>query len=224
MIVSKQKSVETHVYLQLKPSESLTWTACYDGHECARLTLPLDYDVPDGPKTHIALRKYPATDKADYKGAVLINPGGPGGSGTNLVARAGESLSLVIGPQYDIVGFDPRGIGATVPSAQCFDSDSQFQIWNLQQGRNLNVSDWSTVAYEQARWNLVGERCEGVLGGTGEQKVGGTAEEWGSGKFMSSRSVAMDVVRMTEAFGQDKINWYGFVSVARFGSKTCPHI
>lgn len=121
-------------------------------------------------------------------------------------------LSTVIGPQYDIIGFDPRGIGATTPAAQCFDTESQYQIWGLQQGRILNISDYSTVTYAQARTRLVAERCQGILGGKGKEEINGTAEEWGPARFMSSMSVAADVVEITEALGQDKINWWGFVS------------
>lgn len=149
-------------------------------------------------------------------GTILVNPGGPGGSGTSFMARAGSLLSTVIGPKYDILGFDPRGIGATTPLAECFDSNAQFQIWGLQEGRLVNVSDYDTVTYALARSHLIGERCEKVIGGTGEESIvgSGTAEEWGAGKYMDTASVATDVVKISEAVGDDKVNYWGFVSAA----------
>ena len=67
------------------------------------------------------LLKYPATT-TPYKGMVLINPGGPGESGVAVVYRAGETLSTVVGSNYDVVGFDPRGVGYSTPSGICVGS------------------------------------------------------------------------------------------------------
>jgi pimeloyl-ACP methyl ester carboxylesterase len=51
---------------------------------------------------------------------LLINPGGPGGSGVQLVLLAGQALQSVVGTDHDIIGFDPRGIGASIPNLDCF--------------------------------------------------------------------------------------------------------
>jgi pimeloyl-ACP methyl ester carboxylesterase len=154
----------------------------------------------------------PAKDKANYQGTIFINPGGPGGSGTNFIQGYGSILSAVVGPRFDILGFDPRGIGATTPLAQCFDSDSQFQIWSLQQLNLLNISDWPGVRVIQARERLVAERCAGLLGGNGEERTGATAEEWGPGRFMNTPNVATDMLKISELLGQDKLQYWGFVS------------
>jgi hypothetical protein len=49
-------------------------------------------------------------DSPDYHGPILVNPGGPGGSGVDLVLKAGPLLSTILGPGFDIIGFDPRGM------------------------------------------------------------------------------------------------------------------
>ena len=74
--------------------------------------VPLDYTQPDGTSAAIAMvRVHSAVphNSPRYRGPVLINPGGPGGSGVDFVAAAGPLLSTIIGPEFDIIGFDPRG-------------------------------------------------------------------------------------------------------------------
>jgi pimeloyl-ACP methyl ester carboxylesterase len=75
--------------------------------------VPLDYAHPDGAPAAIAMvRLHSAVphDSPSYRGPVLINPGGPGESGVNLaISERGALISTVIGPEFDIIGFDPRG-------------------------------------------------------------------------------------------------------------------
>lgn len=74
--------------------------------------MPLNYSEIDGEKAVIAITRYPAAVPSDshlYRGPILFNPGGPGGSGVTLVALVGSVLAQITGPEFDIVGFDPRG-------------------------------------------------------------------------------------------------------------------
>lgn len=174
---------------------------CYSGHKCARLLLPFDYDTPDGPETAIALRMKPATDKRNYRGTIFLNPGGPGGSGTDLMRRFGENIGHIVGPSFDLLGFDPRGTGFTTPLAWCFNSDSERAIWSTQEGHQLlNASDGS-VGLFYARAKLIGERCEKRIGG-----------EWSIGRFVSTPNVARDMLEISQMLGQDKLQYWGFVS------------
>ncbi|KAI0665892.1 alpha/beta-hydrolase [Trametes maxima] len=185
-------------WFALKPSKSIQWTSCYSGQKCARLLLPLDYGTPDGPTTAIALRMIPATNKK-HRGTILINPGGPGGSGTDLVARAGQNISRVVGDSFDILGFDPRGIGASTPSASCFETDSQRKLWYLQEGHQLlNITNGS-LEIQRAREKALAARCE--------EKIGG---EWGIARFMSTPDVARDMLEITQKLGQKKLQYWGF--------------
>jgi pimeloyl-ACP methyl ester carboxylesterase len=75
--------------------------------------VPLNYSEPDGKNAIIALTRIPSplpTNSPWYRGPILINPGGPGGSGVEAIMRFGGALSAIVGPQFDVVGFDPRGL------------------------------------------------------------------------------------------------------------------
>lgn len=75
--------------------------------------MPLNYSDPDGEKAIIAMTRIPSplpANSSDYRGPILFNPGGPGGSGVNFITDFGKNLSAVVGPQFDILGFDPRGM------------------------------------------------------------------------------------------------------------------
>ena len=95
----------------------LAWGACDDeivtdqAYECGTLTVPLDPDDPAGDTLDLALIRLPAADPSTRVGAILTNPGGPGGSGFDFIARAGVALVSEMGLEhFDIVGFDPRGV------------------------------------------------------------------------------------------------------------------
>ncbi len=94
--------------------QTLTWTACGRGLQCATVLAPLDYADPDGQALTLALAKRPATAEPRL-GTLFINPGGPGGSGRGYVGYFDtEGLD-----GYDIIGWDPRGVGGSTP-VQCY--------------------------------------------------------------------------------------------------------
>jgi len=77
------------------------------------LQVPLNYSNPKGPIATIAMTRIPAlvaSDSAEYRGPILFNPGGPGGSGVDMIVTVGRHFQSVVGPQFDILGFDPRGM------------------------------------------------------------------------------------------------------------------
>ena len=88
----------------------LEWEPC-GSFECARLSVPLDYEALDGRQIEIALVRLLAGDTRNRIGSLLVNPGGPGGSGTEFVRIWAAFLPAAIHDRFDIVGFDPRGVG-----------------------------------------------------------------------------------------------------------------
>ncbi|KAF8915229.1 TAP-like protein-domain-containing protein [Mucidula mucida] len=122
---------QTFDWSSVQATANFSWIDCYDGFQCTRLKVPLDYSNEDGDSVVLALVKYAATGSADdYRGMVLFNPGGPGGSGvTELPATYGPRIAQVLGSQYDIVSFDPRGVGVTTPRAEFFLTETERNLW-----------------------------------------------------------------------------------------------
>ena len=82
--------------------------------KCAKVKVPLDYSQPDGETIEVAMKKHVATGSI-HRGSLFINPGGPGGSGVQYVEAAAETIFAGVQGSYDIVGFDPRGVGDSTP-------------------------------------------------------------------------------------------------------------
>jgi len=98
-------------------SQHLTWSDCADSHDegdqCARLTVPLDYRKPAGRTIDLAVLKVPAS--GSRIGSMVVNPGGPGESGTSYAAGRSTYFGEPLLEHFDIVGFDPRGAGDSSP-------------------------------------------------------------------------------------------------------------
>ena len=92
---------------------TLDWKPCDGSFQCASLEVPLDYDEPDGEQLTLALVRRPADDPDQRVGSLLVNPGGPGGSGIDLAEN--KTFPKEIQKRMDIVGFDPRGVGKSSP-------------------------------------------------------------------------------------------------------------
>jgi len=101
-------------------AQRLDWKPCETHFECAWLDVPVDYSRPAWRQFKLPVVKLPAADPAERIGALVINPGGPGGSGVQyaLGARSGEFTQEIL-DRFDIVGFDPRGVGDSVPALRC---------------------------------------------------------------------------------------------------------
>lgn len=111
--------------LPVPTSSGIDWGTCasvglQEEHaECGYLSVPLDYAHPAGTKIQLAVsRVLHKTDAAHYQGVMLTNPGGPGGSGLGL-STLGKDVPNGGGDPYDWIGFDPRGVGSSVPSLTC---------------------------------------------------------------------------------------------------------
>jgi pimeloyl-ACP methyl ester carboxylesterase len=98
-------------------SQELVWSACKDDKkfECAEIEVPVDYQNPGDASLTLALKKLPAKQSSNKVGSLLINPGGPGGSGTDYVTYAEDAFGKRLMDSFDIIGFDPRGVALSTP-------------------------------------------------------------------------------------------------------------
>ncbi|KAF7370117.1 Abhydrolase-4 domain-containing protein [Mycena sanguinolenta] len=195
------------------------------GRFCSRLQLinyfqvPLDYTRPDDASAAIALIRSPSAvthDSPSYRGPVLINPGGPGGSGVDTVAAAGPLLSTIIGPEFDIIGFDPRGApscflystrvymnrppqasAAPPPRISFFASRAERQIWSVEGASIFSVnSSADALARGWARGVVLGQ-------------LAGKRDD-GSLRFMTTDHTARDMLKIVQAHGRNKLQYWGF--------------
>ena len=110
--------------LQRFYSQKLDWSAPSNGIDTTKVTVPLSWDDPTGQTIKIAIARHSAG--AGSLGSLLINPGGPGGSGFDFVQ---QSVAYVVTPavlaKYDIIGFDPRGVNHSTPRIACYTDPKQ---------------------------------------------------------------------------------------------------
>ncbi len=102
--------------------QTLTWRPC-SGGECATLTVPVDYAKPTGDKIKLALLRVLAKNQGARIGSLVVNPGGPGGSGVDYARYADQIVGAEVRKRFDVVGFDPRGVGQSAPLDCLSDSD-----------------------------------------------------------------------------------------------------
>ncbi|KAJ7030780.1 Alpha/Beta hydrolase protein [Mycena alexandri] len=180
----------------LLPSTKLDWKPCYSGIECTRLIVPLDYDSSAAGNATIAIARYPSTSsKSDYLGPILLNPGGPGSSGVDYVVEVGAELATLLGNEFDLVGFDPRGVSYSTPAVSWFKSDAERALWVPTSGYPALDESANAIAEQWARAQVQGQ----------------LAEERGQGylQHITTDNTARDMVRIMEAFGQEKLQYWG---------------
>ena len=104
-------------------NQTIDWEDCPDGasFKCGTVTVPLDYEHPDGQTITLAVKKLPASDGDAEHGSLFTNPGGPGLSGIESM-KDPSSMPEDLRTGYDIIGFDPRGVGQSTPIT-CWSED-----------------------------------------------------------------------------------------------------
>ncbi|MGA6167918.1 alpha/beta hydrolase [Amycolatopsis magusensis] len=165
------------------------------GLECARLSVPLDYAKPDAEKISIGVLRHRAA--GERIGSLVVNPGGPGGSG--MVAAAGLSVPAAkgeVGKRFDLVGFDPRGVGASEPRIRCL-TDAERDADRADDSETDGSPEGVTKQENEAR--DFGVKC---------------AERTEHGNAMlanlGTRDVAKDLDLLRAALGDQKLSYLGY--------------
>jgi pimeloyl-ACP methyl ester carboxylesterase len=158
--------------------------------ECGFLTVPLDYKKPKGTKIKLAVSRIKHKVAADkYQGVMLTNPGGPGGSGLTL-SVLGEFVPDNAGAAYDWIGFDPRGVGSSVPSLTCNGNYFAAPRPRYVPTSKKHEKTWLKRAKGYAK------ACD---------KAGGKLLN-----HLKTVDTINDMESLRKALGQSKINFYGF--------------
>jgi pimeloyl-ACP methyl ester carboxylesterase len=119
--VQEVKPVKLETLQDFK-EQRIKWRTCYDSLKCADVLVPIDYTNIKLGTFRISMLKYEASNKEDRIGSLFVNPGGPGASGVEYAYSAEYIFSPQVLALYDIVGFDPRGVGRSAP-IRCLTDD-----------------------------------------------------------------------------------------------------
>ncbi|MDQ6656905.1 MAG: alpha/beta hydrolase, partial [Actinomycetota bacterium] len=203
-------------------TQKLAWGGCRDyaqtsldtrtyataGLLCARLRVPVSYTDATGKTATVGVMKAPATGPG-ATGAVVFNPGGPGASGMSTVGQfAAYGIGADLREHFDLVGFDPRGTGASRPVISCH-TDAQ---WDAERASNLRTSTAAGVAKINAQVERVAQSC---IANTGRSEgIDGAA-------FLASvgdRDVAKDMDVLRAALGEQKLTYVGYSAGTLLGT------
>lgn len=169
--------------------QDVSWEACGE-HECTTIEVPLDYADPDGRAIELSVLRVPAGDEDRRVGSLVVNPGGPGGSGVEYAANAEQFFGAELRRSFDIVGFDPRGVGRSTP-LDCV-TDKELDTF-------VAADPDPDTAAELAR-------ADRLL----EQFGNGCLEESGDlARHMSTAEAARDIDILRAVLGDPKLSYFG---------------
>lgn len=182
--------------------ETVKWESCgeinHHALECSSLTVPMDQfnEVNSGNKTfEIPLIRLRGRDAGPGKN-ILLNPGGPGGSGLNFMYRKGALLNTIVGEGFHLVSFDPRGINASRPQALCY-PDQDTRRDRSPGGVKTSFPDpVRDSGYTFARSENLVQACADT---TGEH-----------GAYINTPQTAADMNSILDALGQENLTYWGF--------------
>ena len=177
--------------LQRYYDQDVDWSACGGGLECATVIVPLDYSELDGDTVELAVNRLPASGSGDRVGSLLVNPGGPGASGVDFVKQGGSTLFAELNGSYDIVGFDPRGVGAS-DTLNCLDTAGVDRLM----ASDPDPDTPAEVARTAGLYRKFGSACQRAAGDLLPQ--------------LSTSAVARDLDVLRGVVGDDRLNYLGF--------------
>jgi pimeloyl-ACP methyl ester carboxylesterase len=180
---------------------SLDWTGCADradlvvALECATLVVPLDHTAPDGPTIDISVGRVRATG-SDPIGSLVFNPGGPGGSGVEILGFLATSMSPEITERFDLVSFDPRGVGVST----AIDCDIQ-------------IDDAVTLLAEgdDAGWN-------DLIDANAADLASCTTDALALAPYVGTNNAARDLDLLRAALGDETLSYVGYSYGTRLGA------
>jgi pimeloyl-ACP methyl ester carboxylesterase len=210
LVAGCSKVIDGHAVIGApKPGTPVTWKACESassdatdipaGAECGMLSVPVDYSKPDGDIAQLAMIRFKAT--GNKIGSLILNPGGPGESGVEAAASIVGTMPESVRQRFDVVGFDPRGVGSSTPAVWC-NSDADND--RLRADPQVDYSPAGVAHIESETKDFV-QRCVDKMGKDFLANVG-------------TASVAKDLDAMRIALGDQKLTYLGYSYGTRIGS------
>jgi len=173
------------------------WSDCGKGFLCAEVRVPRDYAAPSNGYVNISMVDLPATDRKTRIGALVVNPGGPGGSGVEFVRDSASLFSAAMRKRFDIVGFDPRGVISST-AVRCID--------NLDEQARIDPTP-DTATELRALLNSARDYAEACAKRNADLLP-----------YLSTDSVARDLDAIRQAVGDKQLSYLGFSYGTLIGS------
>ncbi|SCX03880.1 alpha/beta hydrolase [Mycolicibacterium fluoranthenivorans] len=192
-----------------RPGSPVQWSPCKagsgearipSGADCGFLSVPVNYDKPDGEVAQLAMIRFRATGQK--VGTLFVNPGGPGESGVDAAVSMVGTLPDSVRQRFDLVGFDPRGVGSSKPALWCNSDDDNDRL------RADPQVDYTPegVAHIESETKAFVARCQEKMGDEFLENIG-------------TVSVAKDLDAMRQAVGDDKLTYLGYSYGTRIGAE-----
>ncbi|MBJ7338932.1 MAG: alpha/beta hydrolase [Mycolicibacterium sp.] len=169
------------------------------GTQCGKITVPVDYSKPGGAAATLALIRFPATGRKI--GSLVVNPGGPGESGVDAAVSLLDTLPSAVRQRFDLVGFDPRGVGSSTPELRC-NSDADTDA--LRRDPQVDYSPAGVTHIEDTEKRYV-QRCVDKMGTEFLANIG-------------TANVVKDLDVLRAALGDDKLTYLGYSYGTLIGS------
>ena len=178
-------------------SQEVGWTDCENTFECAEVEVPMDYARPDAETIELSLIRKRGTDP---RGTLLVNPGGPGASGVDMVRDSAQAMfSNELRSGYDVVGFDPRGVSRSAPVACQTDAErdaDREKVWDTSTDEGLAAVEKASAEYAAA----CGEKTGVPLA------------------FIDTVSAAKDLDVLRAVNGDARLNYLGYSYGTKLGA------
>lgn len=183
-----------------EPPSGPDWAACPEDMpaaaravlECATVPVPLDHDRPDGPRIEVMVSRLASASPEDRQGVLLLNPGGPGGSGLSQPAdMSALGLPASVLEAYDVIGMDPRGVGHSAPVSCGFTVEQNFRG---------NVPPYARDRAAVAEQAKVARRIAAQCAANDPE---------GRMRHMTTANTARDMDAIRAALGEDRLSFYG---------------
>ena len=172
----------------LPPPHAIEWKQC-DSYQCADFPVPIDYEDPDRGSFSLALIRLPARDQGNKIGSLLVNPGGPGGSGVEFLRAWAFFVPQAIRERFDLLSFDPRGVGASSPIV----CGANVQDILALDADPTTDAEWQAVLETTRRFT---DRCESAAGDAID--------------FYGTANVARDMDRIRQGLNEEKLSYLGY--------------
>ncbi len=169
----------------------LAWQDCGYGFQCATLKVPLDYRQRNATQIDIALIRRPAENPGARIGSLITNPGGPGASGVEDLRNTATGFPAEVRSRFDLVSFDPRGVGAST-KVDCLDPPDLQAVLTLDASPDPPEKRDALIAGLQH----LAEACQ--------QRAGALL------RFVSTPNTARDMDRIRAALGDAKLSYVGY--------------